>query len=88
MSSNPSWVPKFIQDQMDQAASDSYKGKIFQMTDETQFICMGCGVSSTGARKKVQVENLEKRDEKESHWKVEGYVCNEDCFNFFLIKVS
>ena len=84
----PSWVPSFIQNQMDDLTKEASKGNIYQMTDDDQFICMGCNNPSSGARKKVQVMPVEKRDEKESHWKHEGYVCNEDCFNFFLLKVS
>lgn len=81
-------IPSFFQKQIDDLTKEANKGKIFQMTDNDQYICMGCNKTSSGDRKKVQCMPIEQRDEKESHWKVEGYVCNEDCFNFFLMKIS
>lgn len=81
-------LPSFFQKQLDDLTRDANKDKIFQMTDDDQFICMGCNQASSGTRKKVQVMPIDKRDEKESNWKHEGYVCNEDCFNFFLMKIS
>jgi len=73
---------------MEDLTKKTYQGKIFQVVDDDQFICMGCNRPLSGERKKVQVMDQEKRDEKESNWKVEGYVCSEECFNFFLMRVS
>ena len=87
-SNNPSWLPKFFSDQMEDLTKKTYQGKIFQVVDDDQFICMGCQRPLSGERKKVQVMDVEKKDEKESNWKLEGYVCSEECFNFFLMKVS
>lgn len=88
MSSNPSWLPKFFQDQFDDLNNKVYKGKIFQLTDDEQFVCMGCQRPLSGERKVVKMQTQEHKEDKESNWKVEGYVCSEECFNLFLMKTQ